>query len=213
MTRTKSFSPFTAGLAAASMILALASPVLADDASHSCHGSSQQQPHHAAPTVSGGELPGLEIPSIPVVTQDGRRVDFRDLVGDDVVAMSFIFTTCTTICPPIGANFGRLRKLLGEDSGVRLISVSVDPVTDTPERLRAWGEVFGGGGEDWTLVTGRKTDITRLLKSLQVFTPDIREHSATVILGNAAADRWTRADGLAGATTLSEILGELSADS
>lgn len=154
----------------------------------------------------------LRIPDLPVVTQDGEEVHFySDLVADRVVAMNFIFTTCRTICPPLGANFGKLQDLLGERAGrdVHLISVSVDPVTDTPERLKAWGELFGAG-PGWTLVTGTKTEVTKLLKSLQVFTPDFNDHSPVVLIGNAATGNWTRAYGLAPPKDLAAILGDLA---
>jgi protein SCO1/2 len=158
------------------------------------------------------QVSGLAIPSIEVTTQDGCQVDFyRDLVKGKVVAMNFIFTTCTTVCPPMGANFAKLQKILGEQAGedVHLISVSVDPVTDTPDRLRAWGQVFGAG-PGWTLVTGSKTEITRLLKDLQVFTPDITDHSPTVILGNETEGDWTRAYGLTAPADLAGILNRLT---
>lgn len=150
----------------------------------------------------------LRIPDLPVLTQDGEEVHFyHDLVEGKVVAMNFIFTTCRTICPPLGANFGKLQQILDERAGrdFHLISVSVDPVTDTPERLKAWGETFGAG-PGWTLVTGDKGDVTRILKALQVFTPDFNDHSPVVLMGNAATGDWTRAYGLAPPGDLAKVL-------
>jgi protein SCO1/2 len=55
------------------------------------------------------------IPDAPLVDQDGHPVLFhRDLVAGKVVVVNFVFTTCTTICPPMGASFGKLQKSLGE---------------------------------------------------------------------------------------------------
>jgi len=70
-----------------------------------------------------------------------------------VAALSFIFTTCTTICPLIGANLGRLQTELGQSLGedISLISVSVDPATDTPQRMKAWGAQFGAK-PGWSLL-------------------------------------------------------------
>jgi protein SCO1/2 len=154
---------------------------------------------------------GLSIPDVPVLTQDGRQVHFySDLVKDKIVAMNFIFTTCTTICPPLGANFGKLQQLLGDKAGrdIYLISVSVDPVTDTPDRMKAWGEVFGAG-PGWSLVTGQKGEVTKLLKALQVFTPDINDHSPVVLVGGGADGTWTRAYGLAPPKELAAMLEKL----
>jgi cytochrome oxidase Cu insertion factor (SCO1/SenC/PrrC family) len=110
----------------------------------------------------------LAIPDAPLLDQYGRPVRFyTDLVRGRVVAINFIFTTCQGVCPPMGATFGKLLKDL-QGQGVRLISVSVDPVNDTPERLAAWSAKFGAG-PDWTLVTGDKQDVDGLLRALVQF--------------------------------------------
>jgi protein SCO1 len=155
-------------------------------------------------------LDGLSVPDVSLVDQDGKAVHFySDLVKDRVVAMNFVFTTCTTICPPIGATFAKLQKLLaGKD--VQLISVSIDPATDTPERLKAWAGKFGAG-PGWTLVTGDRNEVTRLLKALGVYTAAVGDHSPLVLLGNDAGHRWTRAYGLAAPAKLAEMIDQLIA--
>jgi protein SCO1/2 len=182
------------------------------------HGSEHgDHAHHKAmlaAKVKMEEAGKLNIPDLPVLTQDGEEVHFyHDLVENKVVAMNFIFTTCRTICPPLGANFGKLQQILAEqgDQDFKLISVSVDPVTDTPERMKAWGETFGAG-PNWTLVTGDKGDITRILKALQVFTPDYNDHSPVVLMGNAATGTWTRAYGLAPPQDLAKALESMAAN-
>lgn len=182
-----------------------------DHARHDDHAQHDDHAHHKAMLAAEVQMEqagDLNIPDLPVLTQDGDEVHFyRDLVEGKVVAMNFIFTTCRTICPPLGANFGKLQQILADQAGrdVHLISVSVDPVTDTPERLKAWGETFGAGSR-WTLVTGDKGDVTRILKALQVFTPDFNDHSPVVLMGNAANGDWTRAYGLAPPGALAKVL-------
>jgi len=181
-------------------------------AQHDEHAAHRAMMQGAAPDPVE-EVAGLSIPDVEVVTQDGETVRFYSgLVEDRVVAMNFVFTTCTTICPPMGAIFGQLEKRLGDRVGrdVQLISVSVDPTTDTPERLSAWAARFGRT-PGWTLVTGDKPTVDALLKSLQVFTPDFEDHAPIVLLGNDARDEWTRAYGLAPPERLAEILDELTA--
>ena len=141
----------------------------------------------------------MSIPDVELVDQDGRKVRFyTDLVKGKVVAVNFIFTTCTTVCPPLGATFARVQRELGERAGrdVRLISISVDPATDTPERLKAWGAKFKAGA-GWTLLTGAKPQVDELLRALGAATSSPQDHSPTVLVGNAAAGQWTRAYGLA----------------
>ena len=142
------------------------------------------------------------IPDVELVDQTGHAVHFyRDLVQGRVVVINFVFTSCGTICPPMGAIFGRLEALLGDPARVRLISISIDPVVDTPERLAAWGARFHAG-PGWTLLTGRKETIDALRKALAVFTPDLDSHAPVVLIGDDATGQWTRADGLAPAAQL-----------
>jgi protein SCO1/2 len=149
-----------------------------------------------------------EVPDVPVQTQDGQSVRFfSDLVRGRVVAINFIFTACTTICPPLGARFGKLQDLLGDRLGtdVHLISVSVDPGNDTPDRLKAWGAQFGAR-PGWTLVTGRKPEIDRLLKAFNASSASPTGHTAMVLVGNQKTGSWTRAYGLAPANRLLDAI-------
>jgi len=155
----------------------------------------------------------MAIPDVELLDQDGRKVRFySDLVKGKTVAVNFIFTTCTTICPPLGATFARLQRELGARAGrdVRLISVSVDPATDTPERLKAWGAKFHAA-EGWTLVTGPKPQVDELLRALGAATGSPADHTPTVLIGNDAAGQWTRAYGLARPSVLVGLIDDAAA--
>ena len=164
------------------------------------------------PALAGRQPPW---PDVAVVDQDGRQAHFySDLVRGKRVAINFVFTTCTTICPPMGANFERLQALLGARAGtdVRLLSISIDPATDTPERLKAWGARFHAG-PGWTLLTGSKEELDRLLKAMGVFTADRASHAPVLLLGDDRTGRWTRAYGLAPPAKIVELLDGLAATS
>jgi len=149
----------------------------------------------------------MTIPDVELLDQNGNRVHFySDLVKGKVVAIQFIFTTCTTICPPLGATFARVQKeLAGRD--VQLISVSVDPATDTPERLKAWGAKFHAA-EGWTFVTGEKPKVDELLRALGAATASPADHSPAVLIGNDAKGQWTRTYGLARPAVLVKLIGD-----
>src|SRR3954447_5564908 len=144
------------------------------------YGQNGTEPHHHGSPGKDSTSPvvavsNLMIPDVVLVNERAERVHFySDLVKGRVVAINTIFTTCTTICPIMGANFARLQKVLGDagKQGVTLISISVDPAVDTPERLDQWMRGFGEVGGRWTALTGPKEDVDRLLKALQVFTSD-----------------------------------------
>jgi protein SCO1/2 len=134
------------------------------------------------------------IPDVELVDQDGKTVHlYQDLVKRRIAALSFVFTTCTTICPLIGANLGRLQAELGQSLGedISLVSVSVDPATDTPQRMKAWGAQFGAK-PGWSLLTGDQETVERLLKDLGLFTPDIQSHSPFLLLFNDRTGDLTR---------------------
>jgi cytochrome oxidase Cu insertion factor (SCO1/SenC/PrrC family) len=173
-----------------------------------------EAPSRPAATGAGpqsGEAP--RIADVPVLDQDGRRLNFyTDLVKGRTVAINFVFTTCTTVCPPLSATFRKVQQELGERAGrdVHLISISVDPVTDTPERLKSFAAKFKAG-PGWTFVTGGKPEIGALLKALGAATPDKNDHTPMILVGNDAAGRWTRTYGLAPASALVKVIGEVAA--
>jgi protein SCO1 len=139
-----------------------------------------------------------QIPDAKLVDQNGETVHlYSDLVRGRVAALSFIFTTCTTICPLIGANLGRLQTELGPSLGkdIALISVSVDPATDQPWRMKAWGAQFGAK-PGWSLLTGDKEAVDQLLKDLGLFTADIQSHSPFLLLVNDRTGDWTRVNAI-----------------
>ncbi len=150
----------------------------------------------------------LQIPDVTVYDQDGKKLQFfTGLVKGKTVAINFIFTTCTTVCPPLAATFRRIQVELGGRVGndVRLISISVDPVTDVPERLKAFAAKFKAG-PGWTFVTGSKFEIDQLLKALGAFVGDKNDHTPMVLVGNEPAGYWTRTYGLAPAPVLVKVI-------
>src|SRR5215813_1114064 len=157
---------------------------------------------HAGPAMNsttGAAGNKMMIPDVAVLDQDGKELHFyTDLIKGKTVAINFIFTNCTTICPPLAATFARLQKEMGDKVGkdVHFISISVDPLTDTPERLKAWGAKFKAGN-GWTFVTGNKEDIDRLLDALGASVSRREDHTPSVIVGNDSKSVWTRTYGLA----------------
>lgn len=149
-----------------------------------------------------------QIPDTTVFDQDGRKLRFySDLVKGKIVAINFIFTTCTTVCPPLTATFRKLQQELAErvDREVQLISISVDPATDVPERLKTFSARFHAG-PGWTFVTGDHHDIRSLLKALGAGVGDKNNHSPMVLVGNDSAGYWTRTYGVATVGTLVTII-------
>ena len=189
--------------------------VLATPASLPAH-EKHQHGEQAKTAESGGSVPvapkQCKFPNSSLVTSDEERIQFYDdLVKDKTVAISFVYTDCTTICSPIAINMGFLEDLLGDRMGstVHLISVSIDPVTDTPARLRIWSERFTPGPY-WKFVTGKKRVVDDLLKSLNVFTPDYRDHPPIMIVANDKSRDCTYVNGLSSPKKLREVIDRIA---
>jgi protein SCO1/2 len=172
-----------------------------------------QSKHHVLPSADPGHpsvlVSGLLIPDVTLLNQHGDTVHFySDLIKGKVVAINTIFTTCTTICPLMGANFVKLRKILGDRANqqVNLISISVDPLVDTPERLDEWSRKFGQTGAGWTLLTGPKADIDNLLRALHVSTADKLDHAPVALIGGDGVGDWARASALLPPSRLANLI-------
>src|SRR5262245_48087054 len=117
------------------LVLALAmvaslTPTAAHDASH--HTVKQQRLPKIAPA-----------PAFALTSQDGRRVSLADLRGK-VVAVTFIYTSCTDTCPVLTALMAHVQDKLGQDFGKRGAFgwITVDPERDNPEVLKQYADTF-----------------------------------------------------------------------
>jgi cytochrome oxidase Cu insertion factor (SCO1/SenC/PrrC family) len=148
-----------------------------------------------------------KIPHTRVLDQNGKERDFyTDLIKGKSVAINFLFTTCTAICPPLASTFRRVQQeahTRGVD--VQLISITVDPTVDTPERLLEFAKKFKAE-PGWTFVTGDKADIDSLLQALGAAVANKNDHTPMILVGNAVSDRWTRTYGLSSPSTILNLI-------
>lgn len=153
-----------------------------------------------AATAGAAALPpavNVTLVDAPLLDQDGRPVHFaKDVVGDRIVVMDFVFTTCTTICPILSAKLAGLQGRLGDrlGQGIGLVSVSIDPARDTPARLKAHAAKFKAG-PGWTWLTGEPETVNKVLKGLGAYTPNFNEHPPIMLVGDGRTGRWARFNG------------------
>jgi protein SCO1 len=149
------------------------------------------------------------IPDAQVLDQHGKQLNFySDLIKGKTVAINFVFTSCTTICPPLTATFRRVQQdAAARGIDVQLISVSVDPTTDTPERLSDFAAKFKAG-PGWTFVTGDKARIDSVLRALGAAVSNKNDHTPMILIGNDPSDYWTRAYGLTSPGKIVDILAD-----
>ena len=152
--------------------------------------------------------------NILLYTQHGEPVRFYDdLVKDQVVMINLMYTTCPTVCPATTANLAKVHKALGEWVGrdILMLSLSIDPEVDTPERLKRFWELFGSK-PGWIFLTGDYDEIDRLRHELGVYDldpvidADKTQHSGIITFGNDRTDRWSALPALMHAEQMAETV-------
>ncbi|MFY9225506.1 MAG: SCO family protein [Blastocatellia bacterium] len=100
-----------------------------------------------------------EVAEFSLTNQSGKTITTTDLKGKIWVA-DFFFTSCQGVCPVMTARMSKLDKTLG-NKGLHLLSISVDPATDTPEKLTEYAKNFEAK-DNWQFLTGEKAKIIDL---------------------------------------------------
>jgi protein SCO1/2 len=135
---------------------------------------------------------------VELVDQDGRTQRlYSDLLQGKVVVAAAFFTSCTSSCPLLGERLAALQQWLGERLGrdVNLLSLSVDPATDTPARLKQYARRLGARG-GWYFLTGKKQNVDWALFKLGAYSDAKEAHSNLLVLGNEPAGLWKKVFGL-----------------
>ncbi len=103
------------------------------------------------------ELPPAlgNIPNFELTNQDGRNISYANEYKGSVLLVNFIFTSCQTVCPLLTAQMAKIQSRLQSAAPIiRLVSITVDPETDTPEVLKKYGEKYQARFRHWSFLTG-----------------------------------------------------------
>jgi protein SCO1/2 len=163
-------------------------PAEAGEDPHAQHRAMMAKPAETAQAAQ------VDLRDLPLTDQDGRELRFvSDVIGDRVVVMDFVYTTCTTVCPVLSALFGQVQERLGDRLGdkVSLVSLSVDPARDTPQRLKAYA-ASQKARPGWVWLTGPKSTVDKVLDGLDAYTPNFEDHAAMVLVGDGRTGEWVR---------------------
>ena len=155
----------------------------------------------AALATRAAQIRDRHLPDILLTDHLGQpRRFYSDLVQGKVIAISFMYAACSKLCELSSQNMARLQDELGERFGrdVQLYSISLDPLNDTPESLRAYREQHGGK-PGWTFLTvADPTELTLFRRKLGVYDPDpeadadLTQHTGMIVLGNERTARWSK---------------------
>ena len=175
--------------------------------------SSLQQPVSPAPARVRSPAEKY-FSDVELINQDGQKMRFySDVLKDKVVVINTFFTTCTGVCPPINRSLERVQEALGDRLGkdAFLISMSVDPETDTPFRLKEYSRRFHAR-PGWIFLTGKKENIDWALYKLGQYVETKEGHTNIIIIGNEPKGLWKKAFGLAKADELIKMVEDVISD-
>ncbi|NMG46158.1 SCO family protein [Aromatoleum toluvorans] len=180
------------------ILVALAAGILVPGAARA-HAEHAAKANHGASDPRRPDDVTVRFPDVPLLDQHSRERRLEsDVIGDRVVVMDFVYTSCTTVCPVASAIMAEVQQKLAGRVGreVALVSLTVDPVRDTPARLRDYARARGAG-EGWSWLTGSAPAVNDTLKGLGTWTPDFEDHPVVMMVGDGRTGKWTRFYGFA----------------
>tara|TARA_R110001599_G_scaffold149397_2_gene333256 strand:- start:222 stop:845 length:624 start_codon:yes stop_codon:yes gene_type:complete len=129
-----------------------------------------------------------------LLNQHGQEVRFySDVLAGKVVLLNVVFTQCKDACPLISRKLQAVREQLGEQSErIHFVSLSSDPVNDSPQALSAFMKKQRLDERQWTFLTGDPAAIETVLTRLGQFSDSPEGHSTLLIAGDVANKRWSK---------------------
>lgn len=125
----------------------------------------------AAPSMAPGAIvrEGDASPRPALVDESGQPVS---LVDTRQTLVTFIFTRCAAVefCPRMAKQFAAVQEGLKQSgqSGLRLLSISLDPEHDRPELLKIYAEAVGADPAIWNFATADSATIDALTRDFRV---------------------------------------------
>jgi protein SCO1/2 len=135
--------------------------VLSAVAGVGCWFATAALSHHDAVRGLAPDKP-RQLVDFSLLDSSGRPVTRADLRGN-LLAVSFLFTGCGLTCPEVSRHMAQIQALTTNQTDVRLVSLTVDPRSDTPPVLARWGARYGADTNRWFMLTGRKADLENLI--------------------------------------------------
>ena len=133
--------------------------------------------------------------NVELVDQDGRSLKFYDeVLKDNIVVISFIFTNCQSACPLMTRNLTMIRDMLREDErrAIQFVSISIDPLRDTPAAMKEFAQKHEADNGGWLWLTGLPDDVNFVTQRLGSYTDDPEAHTTTLLAANVPNAHWTK---------------------
>ena len=150
---------------------------------------------HMSAEIKRSEV-AIELPGVNVVRSDGKKAKFSDELNDGrILVVSFMYTTCTAVCPMASQTIYKLQEKLGADvKKVHLVSISIDPEQDTPAKLAQFAKKYNAG-PSWDFYTGTQESSIAIQKAMDAYRGDKMNHVPITFLRAGSKKSWVRIDG------------------
>jgi protein SCO1/2 len=169
-----------------------------------CLQSCKQKPEETTSTVfKNKEISDLSIYNLPSqwTTQNGKNIELKSLNGN-VLVMVMIYTSCKAACPRLVADMRNIEEKLKKKTkkNVKLILVSIDPVTDTPKRLKSFAIANKMDKEPWLFLRSTEDNTREFAAILAVnykqISPMEFSHSNIISVFNPKGELIYQQEGL-----------------
>ena len=133
--------------------------------------------------------------NIELIDQNGQRLAFYDdVLKGNIVVISFIFTNCQGACPLMTRNLTMIRDMLPSNvrDEIQFISISLDPVRDTPAAMKEFAQTHDADQERWLWLTGQPDNVNLITQKLGSYTDELEAHTTTLIAANVREAHWTK---------------------
>lgn len=167
-------------------------------------GQAHERAHHPRP---GGRytraVSPITIPQVDLVRADGQPIALRTVLATaEPVLLSFIFTSCPSVCPVMSAVLSQFQERLATTGDtVQMVSISIDPDHDTPQALATYAQKFQAGSR-WQFYTGRRDAILTVQRAFNAYRGDKMNHPALTFMRTSPQTPWVRLEGVLSADEL-----------
>jgi protein SCO1 len=136
---------------------------------------------------------------VELINQDGQTMRlYSDVLKGRIVVINCFFATCTGSCPVMSGSLEKIQDALADQLGnkVLLVSITVDPLTDTPLKLKEYAQKFHAK-PGRLFLTGKQENVELALKKLGMSVAEKNDHVNIFVIGNVGTGLWKKAFGLA----------------
>lgn len=121
-------------------------------------------PVYGQAEIINGKKHEHTVDAFTLENQDGKQFSSAQL-NNKIAIANFFFTSCTSICPRMMKNIVSVENKFSNNSEIAFVSFTVDPETDSAQRLKWCAKLIGINTSNWNLLTGNKKEIYKLARN------------------------------------------------